>query len=419
MKLRMLAATAALAIAAPAVAGPHYSSGPSYTPDLLPPVSNAGECYARVKIPARYESRSQTVMTHAPYETHKVTEPKFQSRTESVMVKEPSVRYEVRQPSFKSVTEKILTRPAYEKLSVSAPQFSTVTESFTMSEPKLVWKKGNPGELMRQGYIIHSTADAGAGGRGYSSTTQYGASGGDKCGPTCEIWCLVEEPGVQKSFQRRVMSSPGEVRRHAVPAQYQTITKQVVSDPGGVREVPVPGEFRNITVHDLVEPAQSYSEMTPPTYGDVQGKVMVEAERYEWRRVVCQPGTQGYISGSSYSGGSYSSGSSYSGSTYSSGSSYSSGSISGQHMGGHHSGHQHGADHYGSQNHSGSVHSGHAHKGHESYRELGGYSSGSTYSSGGSYSSGSIYDQPAYSSQSQGLAGGHHLSHGYKRSRKY
>ena len=422
MNARILAAAAAVALtSAPAWAGPH--SGPSYTPDLLPPVSHAGECYARVKIPARYESTSQTVMTHAPYETMRVSEPEFRSRTEQVMVKEPSVRFEVRQPTFKSITEKVVTRPSYEKLSVSPPQFSTVTETFAMSEPRLVWKKGNPADLIRQGYTIHSTADGGAYGKGYSSTTQYGAMGGERCGPTCEIWCLVEEPGVKKSFQRRVMSSPGEVRRHTVPAQYQHITKQVVADPGGVREIQVPGEYRSVTVHDLVRPAESYSELTPPTYGEVHGKVMVEAERYEWRRVVCKPGTavsKDYSirgsGGGNYSaypqqtprsgvrgsgGGNYAYSSqpamsyeSYSGGAYggirgSGGGNYSSTGtttvIDDGHMGGHHSGHAHGGDHYSSQSHSGSVHTGHAHGEHESFREL-----------SGGYSSGTIYDQPAY-----------------------
>ena len=291
MKTSILAATAALVFAAPAFAG-NYASGPSYTPDALPPSSNPGECWARVKVPAKYETVSQTVMTHAPYQTMKVTQPKFQSRQEQVMVKEPSVRYEVRQPTFKSVSETIMTRPSYEKLSVTPPRFENVQETLTMSEPKLVWKKGNPGELRRQGYIIHSTADGGAYGQGYSSTTHYGAVGGDRCGATCEIWCLVEEPGVRQSFSRRVMTSPGGVQRHSVPAQYQTITKQVVADPGGVREVPVPGEYRSVTVQDMVDPGGAYHENVPPQYGKVQGKVIAETERYEWRRVLCQPGTQ-------------------------------------------------------------------------------------------------------------------------------
>jgi len=354
MKTRIFAAMAVLAFAAPAFAGgPHYSSGPSYTPELLPPSNNPGECWARVKVPAKYETVTQTVMTHGPYQTTKVSQPKFQSRQEQVMVKEPSVRYEVRQPTFKTVSEQIMTRPEYDKLSVTPPRFSTVTEKLTMSEPKLVWKKGNPGDLKRQGYIIHSTADGGHMGQGYSSTTQYGHSGGTACGDTCEIWCLVEEPGVQQSYTRRVMSDPGGVQRHRVPARYQTITKQVVSDPGGVREVHVPGEYRTVTVEDLVDPGGEYSENVPPQYGNVQSKVMAETERYEWRRVVCKPGTgsmgSSYSSGG-YSSGGYSSGGSYSsGSTYGSGHAYSSGGYTSGHSGSmgttHSSGH-HSSGHY-------------------------------------------------------------------------
>ena len=391
-----LLAGASLLFATPALAGP---AGPSYTPDLLPPDHTPGQCYARVKIPAQYETRSETVMTEAPSSTVRVTQPKFQSRQEKVLVKEPSVRFEVRQPTFRSVSEQIVTRPAYDRLSVTPPRFTTESETLTMSEPRLVWKKGNPNQLRAQGYTIHSTADAGRMGKGYSSTTQYGTSGGANCGSTCEIWCLVEEPGTRQTFQRRVMSAPGGVSRTRVPARTETITRQVVADPGGVREVPVPGEYRTVTVEDLVDPGGEYTENTPPKYGQVQGKVLVEPERYEWRRVVCAPGTAGYSGrshGSSHSslshGGSYGTAPTigYSqplgGGVYSSGSRYSSGSHA-----------------------SGSTSPG------ATYRDAypfptspsGQHSSGSHSSGGhggGGYAGG-VYDQPAYGSEP--LAGGY------------
>ena len=402
----MSGAVLAFSMAGTAWAGPHMS--PAYTPDLLPPSSAPGECWARVQVPAQWDTQSHTVMTHAPYETLSVTQPKLQSRQESVMVKEASVRYEVRQPTFKTVTDKVLTRPAYEKLTVVPPKFSTVTETMKMTEPRLVWKKGNPGELIRQGYTIHSTADAGVGGQGYRSTTQYGATGGTNCGATCEIWCLVEEPGTSQSFTRRVMSQASEVRRHAVPAQYQTISKQVVADPGGVREVPVPAQFRSITVQDLVDPGGVSSQYVEPKYGTVQGKRMVADERYEWRRVVCQPGTQGYTGGG-YTGGKSHSSMSHSGVSHSS----------------------HGGSH--ATGHSASKHSGWSAGGHSATSGSVGYSTGETYTSGGYSnatggnaggavygSSGTVFDQPAYSGPSFStrhgtLAGGSHK----KRDRSY
>jgi len=194
-------------------AGTALANGPSSLPSALPPVANPGECYAQVKIPAQYAAGSQTVTKAEAYTKLEVTEPQFQSRREGVLTKEASTRYIVRQPTYQSVTEQVLTRPAHDRLSVSQPQFTTVTENLQTGAPHLVWKRGNPAELQRQGYIIHSTADGRLTGSGTSGSYQGGTyattqNGGDRCGPLCEIWCLVEEPGTSVSTTRRVMSVP-------------------------------------------------------------------------------------------------------------------------------------------------------------------------------------------------------------------
>jgi hypothetical protein len=276
---------------APIAAAGGYGA-PAYSPDLLPSNPAPGMCYARVEIPAQYTTTTEDVLVEEGYTTVEVTQPKLATRQQQVLVKEASVRYEVRQPSFRSVSEKIMTRPAYDKLTVTPPSFSTVTENMASSAPRLVWKKGNPANLVRQGYKIHSTADAGQYGQGYSSTTQYGQSGGSaQCGATCEIWCLVEEPGESVSFQRKVVSNPARVQRQTVPARYQTIMKQVVSDPGGVREIPVPAQHRTVTVEEIVQPGGERQVTVPPKYGKVEKKQLVSAERYEWRQVACKTGT--------------------------------------------------------------------------------------------------------------------------------
>ena len=319
--------TAAILLAGTALAPAAFAGGqanPAYTPDLLPPSSNAGECYARVEVPAQYSTSSEQVIVEEGYTKVEVHQPTLAQRQENVMVKEASVRYRVKQPSYRSVTEQMLVRPAYDKLTVSAPQFSTVTETIQTSAPRLVWKRGNPGKLASQGYTIHSTADGGRFGQGYSSTTQYGASGGDQCGPTCEIWCLVEEPAEQVAFNRKVMTSPGQVQRQSVPAKYQTIHKQVVSDPGGVEQIPVPAEYRSVTVEDVVDPGGERVVNIPPKYGDIQTKHLVAPSRYEWRRVLCAPGTGTIRSGASYSSSSTSHGAAagYSSGAYTTGSTY-------------------------------------------------------------------------------------------------
>ncbi|GLQ20694.1 hypothetical protein ACFFUB_01410 [Algimonas porphyrae] len=284
---RALAGTALWLLTLPLVASPALAGGPAYTPDLVPPNPVAGECYARVKIPARYQNATQKVLTRDAYSVPQIQPPKFETRSQAVMVREASVRYEVRQPTYETVTEQIVTRPAYDKLSVTTPRFQTRVETLQTSAPRLVWKRGNPAQLRAQGYIIHSTADAGIKGQGYRSTTQYGASGGTKCGPMCEIWCLVEEPGQSVTVKRQVMSEPGRIHRTRVPARTETIAKQVVTDPGGVRKIPVPAQYRSLHIDTLVHPGGESRVEVPAEFAQVQTRQLIEDERYEWRRVVC------------------------------------------------------------------------------------------------------------------------------------
>lgn len=294
---------------------------PAWEPDLVPSGANAGECYARVEIPAQYATSVENVMVEEGYSKLEVSQPQLASRQEQVLVKEASVRYEVRQPRYKTVSERMMVRPSYNKLSVTSPQFRIVTETIQTSAPRLVWKRGNPGRLTAQGYKIHGTADdrrRNYSGSGRNSSGQFASNlPATHCGATCEIWCLVEEPGKSTSFNRKVMTSAGEVRRTNVPAKYMSISKQVVAEPGSVREIPVEAQYRGVTVENVVNPGGERRVNVPPKYGTVNKQTLTQPSRYEWRRVVCAPGTlSGARNGahtSSYSSGNYSSGSSYSG----------------------------------------------------------------------------------------------------------
>ncbi len=283
----------------------------------LPGHAQPGQCYARVRHGAQYAEDSQIVVVEEGYQRLEVSEPQLASRQEQVITKEASVRYEVRQPQYRTVSEQVMTRPSYETLSVSQPEFRTVKETVQVSAPRVVWKRGNPGQLMAQGYNVLSTA-----GGGYSSSGQtggnvgyqggnhqmmsgqsYGASAPNQhCGANCEIWCLVEEPGETMTYNRKVLANPGQVSRKRVPAKYTNVQKQVVADPGGVREIPVPAEYSSITIEDIVQPGAVREVNVPPVQGRIQTRRLVENERYEWMRVICDTG-QVVGSGQNYSQG--------------------------------------------------------------------------------------------------------------------
>ncbi len=272
---------------------------PGNMPDLLPPNPTSGECYARVEVPAQYTTGSERVIVEEAVNRVEIYQAQLAERQEQVLIKEASTRYKVRQPSYSSVSEQMLVRPAYDKLSVSAPQYSTITETVQTSAPRLVWKRGNPAQLRSEGYVIHSTANGGHYGQGYSSTTSSSAILSD-CGSSCEIWCLVEEPGQSTQFNRKVITSAGQVIRTPVPAKYKTVHKQVVSDPGGVEEIYVPAEYKSVTVEDIISPGGETVTTLPPKYADVATKTLIAPATFEWRRVLCKPGTGSINSGASY-----------------------------------------------------------------------------------------------------------------------
>ncbi|PHS41982.1 MAG: hypothetical protein COA91_01010 [Robiginitomaculum sp.] len=297
--LKRLSLTSLLALGAGSVAISAHGQVAPWEPDLLPPNPEAGKCYGRFQIPAQFTTTEEKVLVSQGYAKIQVSQPRLSPRQEQILIKEASVRFEVRQPRFETVREQVLVRPAYEKLSVSPPQFSIVTQTIQTSTPRLVWKLGNPLKLEAQGYKVHSVADGRIRSRGYAGSTssrqalsRYQGTA-TSCGDTCEIWCLVEEPGETVSFNRRVMTSSGTVQRIPVPAKYASISKQILADPGGVREIPVPAKYRTITVETLVEPGRQHLVDMPPVYGLVDKKTLIAPGRYEWRETVCAPGYVG------------------------------------------------------------------------------------------------------------------------------
>lgn len=270
----------------------------------LPP-AQPGECYARVKVPAQYRTETQQVVVAEGYERVEVDQPHLISSSERIMIKEAGVRYEVRQPRWESRPEKVLIRPGYHKLEVTPPRFSTVTETVQISQPRLVWKRGNPGALAAKGYKILSIAQSASGGSSYGHGSSGGSHSGqtsgylygtaDTCGATCEIWCLVEEPGLTKTVEKKVVSQRESVRKVAVPPKYKTVNKEILVDRGGVTEIPVAAQYDTILTEKVISPGSERRVPVPPQMGTIEKKVLVTEEKYEWIRVICDPNSSKVI----------------------------------------------------------------------------------------------------------------------------
>lgn len=240
---------------APSTPPPGNSAG-----SLLPPNAKPGECYARVLIPARYESQSQRVVVQ-PESTRVETSPaRFENMTQRLLVRDASERVEVVPATYRTVTERVLVQPAQEILEPVPPTYRSVSERILVRPGYTTWKKGR-GPIER--------IDAATG----------------------EIMCLVEVPPEYRTVTKRVIDRPASTRKVVRPAVYRNVTRQVVDRPATTRRVAVPAEYQTVTVRKMVQPPASRNIAIPARYETVTRNVKVSDERLEWRSILCETNT--------------------------------------------------------------------------------------------------------------------------------
>ena len=105
---------------------------------------------------------------------------------------------------------------------------------------------------------------------------------------TGEILCLVEEPAVYKTVERKELKRAASKRYEDIPAEYVTVKKQVVKTLEQTREIEVPVQFTTITARKLVKPAQQVKIPVTAQTETTNRKVLVADERHEWHQVLCE-----------------------------------------------------------------------------------------------------------------------------------
>jgi len=230
---------------------------------LFPPNPKAGECYARVLIPAQYRTISEKLLTQDAAERIEVIPARYETVEETVVVKEASTQLEVIPAVYGEIEERVLVKPASTKIVEVPAEYETVTEQVIDKPAHTAWKKG-PAAVQTANVLSQATTDTG------------------------EIMCLIEVPATYKTVQKRVLVSPARTEEIAIPAEYKTVTKTVVKQPATTREVAVPAQYDTVTVTKLVAPAKENRITIPAAYETVSCNEKVSDERMEWRQVLCE-----------------------------------------------------------------------------------------------------------------------------------
>lgn len=239
------------------------SGSTSKDASLFPPNPKAGECYARVLIPATYRTVSENVLTREASERIEVTPARYETGQETVLVKEASTNLEVIPAVYENVPERVLVKPASKTIVEIPAKYDTVTEQVLDKPAHTAWKKGSA-SLQSGNVLSQSTSDTG------------------------EIMCLVEVPATYKTVSKRVLVSPARTQVTDIPAEYKTVTKRIVKTPATTREITIPAQYDTVQVTKLVAPAAEKRIAIPATYDVVTRNEQASGEGMEWRQVMCE-----------------------------------------------------------------------------------------------------------------------------------
>lgn len=250
MKLKIVSAVLAAALLAlPAVA--------QTADELFPPNAKAGECYARVFVPATYSTSSERIVVKPASERVTVTPAEYGWGEERVMTKEASTRLEVVPATYKWVEERVMTKEASTRLETVPEVWGSVTEQ-VLDQPKhTIWKKGKT-PLQRVD------------------------------GATGEIMCLVEVPATYKTVTKRVLKSPAATREITIPAEYKTVRRRVLATAATTREITIPAEYETVRVRKVVKAPQTAKIVVPEESRTVTHTSKVSDGHMAWKAVLCE-----------------------------------------------------------------------------------------------------------------------------------
>lgn len=179
----------------PPAPAPTNPCGPA-TAELpaLPPNAKAGECYAKVYVPATYRSV-----------------------TERVLVREASDRVETVPAEYEWVEERVMTKEASTELVATPAEMGERERTIEVTPARTDWE------------VKTGTCDV----------------PGNQ--PTKDVFCLVNHPPESRTIRESYVAKPAAVQEKVIPAEYGTVKRQRLVHAATTRRVTIPAEYAEVT----------------------------------------------------------------------------------------------------------------------------------------------------------------------------
>lgn len=227
----------------------------------LPPENAApGTCYAKVLIPAVYQTAPEEVLVQPEQVKSKTVPAVYRDVEKQVLVEEESYELIVVPASYETVTGTIELQPQQVIKKVVPAVYKEETEQVMISPARVEWKPGRG---------PHEKIDEATG----------------------EIMCRVEIPAKFETVTKQVMISPAKTVDEVVPPVLETVERRVMRTPPTTQKKIIPAKYKTVVIKELVQPAQVQEERIPPVYTTVERRQLVSRESVQWREILCETNT--------------------------------------------------------------------------------------------------------------------------------
>lgn len=226
-------------------------------PAVAQPQPQPGQCFARVSIPAVYETYTEETVVQPEYMGVKTIPPRYQMVDVQVLVAPPRTEQVTIPAVYRAVRETVMVEPERTETVVAPATWETYSERVMVRPAYVTWKPGT----------------------GVFGRTS--AQGGD-------LLCRVEVPAEYATIQRRRMTAPETTRTRVIPPVMRTQTRQEMITPARVEDREVPAVYRTVKERQVIEPAREEPVLVPAVTRKETLRRVVSPARTEWREVLCE-----------------------------------------------------------------------------------------------------------------------------------
>jgi hypothetical protein len=295
------------------------NASPSASPlaaggELLPPNAKAGECYARVWVPASYRTLSKQMLVKEPSERVEIIPAKYEWVEERVLVKEASSRLETIPASYVMEKETVkvadATRLWRSGLGNTAPPASDDLLA-TAKKYGVNLDDAEPGMCYHEHYrpasfetIEQQVQVSDASSKVSVSAPQYRwvekqvlvKDASSRMVATPAVYDWAEEQVLDKPAHtiwkkgsgpiQRINEATGEIMCLVeVPAAYKTVRKRVLKTPASSKRVDIPAEYKIVKVRELAAGPQETKTEIPASYKTVKVTKKISDASFTWHEI--------------------------------------------------------------------------------------------------------------------------------------